>query len=86
MEKITFEASTGSPTRMLNDVRTAEILFLAGSYDSETISLPTSPNAYAPFLKARFRAETVVYDVVYPRSMTKDTVLQRPTTLKNSTA
>ena len=85
MEKFTFEASTGSPIRMLNDVRTAKILFLAGSYDSETISLPTSPNAYAPFLN-RFRAETVVYDVVYPRSMTKDTVLQRPTMLKNSTA
>jgi hypothetical protein len=84
-ENITFEVSTGSPTETLNDGGTAKILFLAGSYDSETISLPISPNAYAPLLKARFWAETVAYDVVYPRFTTKDTVLSNPTMPKNFT-
>jgi hypothetical protein len=79
-ENITFEVSTGSPTETLNDGGTAIFFFLAGSHD------PASPNAHAPFLKARFWAETVAYDVVVPRFKTKDTVLSKPTMVKNFTA
>jgi hypothetical protein len=65
-ENITFEVSTGSPVETLNDGGTAKVLFLAGSHDPETTSLPTSPNDHARFLKASFWAETVAYNVVVP--------------------
>lgn len=86
IENITFEVSTGSPTEKLNGGGTANISFLAGSQDPGTTSLPTSPNAHAPFMKARFWIETVAYDVVVPRFTTKDAVLLKPTMPKDSTA
>jgi hypothetical protein len=85
-ENITFEVSTGSPTEKINGGGTANISFLAGTQDPGTTSLPTSPNALAPFMKARFWVETVAYDVVVPRFTTKDTVLLKPTMPKDSTA
>jgi len=85
-ENITFEVSTGSPTEKINGGGTANISFLAGTQDPGTTSLPTSPNAHAPFMKARFWVETVAYDVVVPRFTTKDTVLLKPTMPKDSTA
>ncbi|GAB7327494.1 hypothetical protein MBLNU13_g11368t1 [Cladosporium sp. NU13] len=85
-ENITFEVSTGSPTEQLNGGGTANISFLAGSQDPGTTSVPTSPNAHAPFMKARFWVETVAYDVVVPRFTTRDPVLLKPTMPKDSTA
>lgn len=85
-ENITFEVSTGSPTGKINGGGTANISFLAGAQAAGTTSLPTSPNAHAPFMKARFWIETVAYDVVVPRFTTKDTVLLKPTMPKDSTA
>lgn len=85
-ENITFEVSTGSPTETINGGGTANISFLAGTQDPTTTSLPTTPNAHAAFMKARFWVETVAYDVVVPRFTTRDTVLLKPTMPPNSPA